>query len=103
LGVKAKIVGAILSASTIAGGAALEVYEYRGYQPNDVIHLTEECAINKYIGSLACHSVISPGLSEISESLDKRAVLMGTPMVIGFAAICEIFALGGIVRSRRYY
>jgi hypothetical protein len=59
LGVKAKIFGATLSASTLVGGAALMVHESRGYEPNDVIHVSETCSVDQNAGSLACHDCIN--------------------------------------------
>ena len=102
MGVKAKIFGATLSVSTLAGGAALMVHEYRGYEPNDVINVSETCSVDQNAGSLACHDVLTPSYNEIVDSLDRRALLMGTPMVMGVAAIGGVLAIGGIARSRRY-
>jgi len=101
LGVKAKIIGATLSMSTLAGGVALMVHEYKGYEPNDVIHVSETCSINQYVRSLACYGVITPSLNEISESLDKRALLIGTPIIMSCSAIGGALAIWGIAKSRR--
>jgi hypothetical protein len=103
MGIKAKIIGVALSASTLAGGAAFMAHEYKGYEPNDVIHVTETCSINNSIGSITCHDVMTPTYNEVSGSLDRRGLMMGDSMVMGFTGICGVFTISGIIRSRRYY
>jgi hypothetical protein len=79
------------------------VHEYKGYEPNDIIHVSEACNINQSLGSLACHGVISPSLNEISDSLNRRELLVWTPIIMGGAVISGGLALSGIAKSRRYY
>jgi len=102
LGVKAKIIGATLSMSTIGGGAALMLHESHGYEPNNVIQVSESCSINEQVGSLACHDVVTPSYNEIADGLNRRALLMVAPFAMGIGAVGAVLAVGGIAKSRRY-